>query len=334
MNDATPIKSPFPYFGGKSKVADRVWAALGPVENYVEPFAGSLAVLLARPHTPKTETVNDMDCMIANFWRALSMAPDEVAAHADWPVNEADLEARHYWLICQKDNLRDLLGQPDRYDAKIAGWWLWGCCAWIGGGWCAGDGPWWHDGDRWRDDARDAGRGINRKLPHLGDAGRGINRQLPHLDAGRGINRKGVDIIGLYMQRLASRLRRVRVCCGDWERVCGPVPTFRHGMTGVFLDPPYSLEGRTAVYTEECGDVHARVTAWAMEQGSNPLMRIVVAGYEGEHNALEAAGWRKEAWKTSGGYGAGRGGQGDINKHKERLWFSPHCLAHDQGGLL
>ena len=41
------LKAPFPWFGGKSKVAGLVWERFGDVANYVEPFAGSLAVLLA-----------------------------------------------------------------------------------------------------------------------------------------------------------------------------------------------------------------------------------------------------------------------------------------------
>lgn len=42
--------APFPYFGGKSLVAGHVWDAFGgDVRNYVEPFAGSLAVMLACP---------------------------------------------------------------------------------------------------------------------------------------------------------------------------------------------------------------------------------------------------------------------------------------------
>lgn len=41
--------APFPYFGGKSKVADIVWQALGQPRHYIEPFFGSGAVLLARP---------------------------------------------------------------------------------------------------------------------------------------------------------------------------------------------------------------------------------------------------------------------------------------------
>ena len=47
---AMPLKAPFPWFGGKRRVAHIVWDRFGCVPNYVEPFAGSLAVLLGRPH--------------------------------------------------------------------------------------------------------------------------------------------------------------------------------------------------------------------------------------------------------------------------------------------
>lgn len=39
------LKAPFPWFGGKSRAAHLVWERFGAVGNYVEPFAGSLAVL-------------------------------------------------------------------------------------------------------------------------------------------------------------------------------------------------------------------------------------------------------------------------------------------------
>src|SRR5580704_17883390 len=92
------VKAPFPWFGGKSKVANLVWDRFGDVQNYVEPFFGSGAILLSRPHDPGTETINDLDCMVANFWRALQNDPAAVAKHADNPVNEADQHARHLWL--------------------------------------------------------------------------------------------------------------------------------------------------------------------------------------------------------------------------------------------
>ena len=42
------LKAPFPWFGGKSRAAHLIWPRFGKVGNYVEPFAGSLSVLLAR----------------------------------------------------------------------------------------------------------------------------------------------------------------------------------------------------------------------------------------------------------------------------------------------
>jgi DNA adenine methylase len=123
---APALRAPFPWFGGKSRAAHLVWEALGNVANYVEPFCGSAAVLLARPHAPRVETVNDADGMVANFWRAVAAAPAEVAHHADWPVNEADLHARHRWLIGQRESLTErLIADPEWFDARVAGWW---CC--------------------------------------------------------------------------------------------------------------------------------------------------------------------------------------------------------------
>jgi len=120
------MKAPFPWFGGKSRVADLVWQRFGNIYNYVEPFAGSLAVLLARPHEPRIETVNDLDCYLSNFWRAVAADSDAVAKWADWPVNEADLHARHQWLLDREEFRARMHAEPEFYDPKIAGWWVWG----------------------------------------------------------------------------------------------------------------------------------------------------------------------------------------------------------------
>jgi len=328
------MKSPFPWFGGKSRVADLVWERFGDVQNYVEPFFGSGAVLLERPTEAGIETVNDLDCMVANFWRALKNNPDAVADAADWPVNEVDQHARHLWLSSQEEFRERMKTEPDYYDAKIAGWWVWGQCSWIGSGWCSRQLP--HLGD--------AGTGIHRKLPHLGDAGRGVNRQLPHLgNAGMGVNRQqefvedgeGIsqtrDALFRYMNDLAGRLRRVRVCCGDWSRVCGPSPTVKLGTTGVFLDPPY-LDGRTdAIYSTDSLTVAHEVREWAIAQGDDRKMRIALCGYEGEHQMPES--WECVEWKARGGYGSQGDNQARENSAKERIWFSPHCLGRKQMGL-
>ena len=306
------LQAPFPWFGGKAPVAAKVWAALGNVSHYVEPFFGSGAVLLNRPHAAKVETVNDLDGLLANFWRAVQDAPDEVAVYADWPTNEADLHARHFWLVQRREGLTDsLMADPAWYDAKAAGWWVWGACNWIGSGWCSGQGPWAVVDGVFTD---------TRKLPHM-SAGQGINRQLPHMgNAGRG------EFIIDWMRSLSDRLRGVRVACGDWTRVTGPsVLRAGSGVCGVFLDPPYDVSDRADVYAME-SKVAADAREWALANGGDPDLRIVLAGYDGEHNALEAAGWRVEAWKARGGYGSQGDGDGRANARRERLWFSPHCL--------
>lgn len=305
------LKAPFPWFGGKAKVASLVWDKFGNVPNYVEPFFGSGAVLLARPHPPGTETVNDLDCMVANFWRALQSDPDAVAYHADWPVNEADQHARHLWLCSQEEFRERMKTEPDFYDTRIAGWWVWGQCIWIGSGWCSVQLP--HLGD--------AGKGLNRKLPHLGDAGTGVDI-ASDLTSG---TRQHSQIVA-YMRQLAERLRGVRVCCGDWSRICGPSPTIKHGITGVFLDPPYADEAdRTdGLYAQDDTAVSKAVREWAIEWGNHPDMRIALCGYEGEHQMPDS--WECIAWKARGGYGSQGNGKGRENAGRERIWFSPHTL--------
>jgi DNA adenine methylase len=305
------LKAPFPYFGGKSRVAHLVWQRFGNVPNYVEPFAGSLAVLLSRPWSPGIETVNDLDCFLSNFWRAISHDPEAVASWADWPVNEADLHARHLWLVNQQAEFREKMKtDPEFYDPKIAGWWVWGLCCWIGGEWCK---------------VTD----VPDKLPHLGDAGRGINRKRPYLGGvgkGMGVHSERVAHLFDYFEALAKRLRDVRVCCGSWDRVMGPSVTIKHGVCGVFLDPPYSdSAGRSDhLYATDDMDVSNQVREWAIENGNNPLLRIALCGYEGEHQM--PSDWECVAWKNRGGYGSQSNGRGAENAHRERIWFSPHCF--------
>jgi DNA adenine methylase len=301
------MKAPFPYFGGKSTVADEIWQRFGNVKNYVEPFAGSLAVLLARPHVAHTETVNDSSAFLSNFWRAIQAEPVAVAEWADWPVNEADLEARHRWLAAQTEAVQRIKNDPTFYDARLAGWWVWGICAWIGNGWCV---------------ERGHGDQPPLQVPHLGDAGRGINRRLPHLgDAGR------AEWLQQYFSELGERLRHVRVACGDWSRVTGPSVTHRHGLTGVFLDPPYTAKKDRMgnIYSAANGDCAKECAEWAFSEGENPLMRIALCGYDGDFEIPD--GWTEFAWKARGGFGSQGDGKGRKNSGRERIWFSPHCLG-------
>ena len=309
---AGTLAAPFPYFGGKSLACETVWDALGDPENYVEPFAGSAAMLLGRPNVGKVETINDADGFVANFWRAVSLDAAAVARHVDWPTNEADLFARHSWLVRHAAGLLERLhADPEYYDAKVAGWWCWGLCNWIGSGWCSGKGPWVHDGEKLVD---------GRQLPHLGDAGQGVNRQLPHLSEGLG----RTHYIYEWFGALQDRTRGVRVAVGDWQRVLTESVTVRHGLTGVFLDPPYTKGAMDYAAGGVGGKLADEVRAWCAKNGKSKSLRIVLCGHAGEHDELLAHGWGLRTWVARKGYAATD--EAVKNSASETLWCSPHCV--------
>jgi len=365
------------------------------------------------PHPPRIETINDADCYVANFWRATSKDPEAVAEYADGPVNEAGLHAQHRWLVLSdeaKAFRERMRREPDYFDAKVAGWWCWGLCCWIGGGWCTtpadgddayasgttpaiagrdgkglgvhrsillggGEGQLGHGvhakGERpeeWNQVPLLAsfpgtgGKGVHvdsisdHNRPQLADAfsrGRGVHndnhlpQRIPQSAGdygdGKGVNQVNDQNRGICAQRrawlldwfgrLRDRLRTVRVCCGDWLRVCDSESvTTRLGVTGIFFDPPYGhgADRDSNLYATDCLGVAAKVRAYCLERGGNPKMRICLAGYAGEgHEELEAASWSVVEWQAQGGYG-NRSAKGKENAKKERLWFSPHC-AREKG---
>ncbi len=296
---AGTLAAPFPWFGGKANAAETVWQAFGVVDNYVEPFAGSAAMLLAAPEGKRISTINDADGFVANFWRAISLDPDEVAHYADWPCNEVDLFARHSWLVRQSQGLLDRLhGEPDYFDAKIAGYWVWGACNWIGSGWCGGEGPWIHDGETIVD---------SRKLPHLGNAGQGARSEYIHE----------------WFNKLHDVLRDTRVTCGDWSRVVKDSVTTRHGLTAVFLDPPYTKGKMDYTAKGTGGDLAIEVQEWCKSNGSDKKLRIVLCGHAGEHDALLAHGWFTETWTARKGYATTD--EAVENSASETIWCSPNC---------
>ncbi len=153
------------------------------MRTYVEPFYGSGAVLLTRERelarlgiewTPgqTIETANDADPYVTNFWRATARQSDRVAVMADWPVHEADLHARHQWLVNQTDFRERMFSDPDYFDPKIAAWWAWGLSCWIGSGWCCYDGSARKQGVKRPDLQRNGqGLGVHARAPGRGNRG-------------------------------------------------------------------------------------------------------------------------------------------------------------------
>ncbi len=299
------LRAPFPYFGGKRDVAELVWRRFGNVRQYIEPFCGSAAVLLGAPEPASLEVVGDANGFIANFWRAVKNQPAEVAREADYPVSHIDLGARHVWIMAQRERLGAELQDPLwPGDARVAGWWLWGQCCWIGSGWC----DWFTDAPRqlgWdtrphittsgngvQAHASNAGRGVQAlgKVPHASNAGRGVQAlgKVPHAsDAGRGgdlLTSTGATA-WRWLHELAARLERVRVVHGAWDRCLNN--HYGGSSTAVFLDPPYrSFEGLYGSAAVADG-----VEAWARD---NAHLRIALCGHRGDYPSLE--GWDEVPW--------------------------------------
>lgn len=63
-----PVKPCFPYVGGKSFLKKHILPLIPPHKTYLEPFAGGLAVLLAKERS-RVECINDANSEIVNFYR-------------------------------------------------------------------------------------------------------------------------------------------------------------------------------------------------------------------------------------------------------------------------
>ncbi len=284
---------PFPYFGGKRRAAPLVWSALGNVSRYVEPFFGSGAVLLGSPSRPKSELVNDLCGYVANLWRSIQQDPATVERLASAPCDERELKARHRWLFHGEGVER--LAAIDWDDLSA-------CDAEVGGLWlwCAC---------------------VSIKVScsdlHRGSHGAGIKAWTW---AGLG------DVV--------RRVERVQILRGDWSRCVTPATIDLNpggnrmfGTVGIFLDPPYG-DSDSVHYDDGTGNVSRDVWAWATANGDNPRLRIVVAGYDDGREIPD--GWTVIERAEKGSIGKS---DANANRHRERLWCSPHCVHAEQGRL-
>lgn len=302
------LTAPFPYFGGKRHIASTAWELLGDVDAYVEPFAGSAAVLLGRPPYAghRREIINDLDGWITNLWRAVRDRPAEVIRYSHGPVMEVDNHARLAWLRANHtpDFVSWLGGDPEHCDPKAAAWWLTATIASIGGG--TRQGPWTTDGER---------------LLKLGDPRAGVTRAIPHLGQGS----SGMRDIEKTMARLSERMQHVVITCGDWKRPLSKTLATSYKTVGVFLDPPYESRSRTidggTLYAHDSHEVSAEVREWC--RSSDDGWRIVLCGYDDEHDSLRDIGWRVVVPPKHQSPGLNKSG---LNGQRDRLWASPACL--------
>jgi hypothetical protein len=283
------LQQPFPYYGSKAAVAGRVWGWFGACKNYVEPFAGGAAMLLGRPPECMTdnmvETINDADGMVQNFWRAAKYAPDRVAEVAEIPLMELELHASQDYLAGVAGTLTAGLRESlEYYDTRIAGLWLYVMCGAIG-----------------------YGMSNARSLPYL----------MPPKGIFRVSHREHKGGLVEYIRALSNRLKYVRITCGDWKRVLGPAVLWQDAC--VFLDPPY-LESKGKLYSHQDTSVSSQVRDWCI---AHPNVKIVLCGYNDEHDALLEHGWT-----VVDGQAAGPGVKHtSAHPKQERLWCSPRVRA-------
>ncbi|NUR08977.1 MAG: DNA adenine methylase [Nocardioidaceae bacterium] len=127
------VKPPVPYYGSKASIASWIVSLLPDHAHYVEPFAGSLAVLLAKAPSPM-ETVNDLDEQLVTFWRVLRDRPSDLARvcaftphsraemTAAYQSSDDDLEAaRRVWVLLTQGRASNLRTTGWRHFATTSG---------------------------------------------------------------------------------------------------------------------------------------------------------------------------------------------------------------------
>jgi len=106
------MRTVIPYYGGKARLAKKIAELMPAHRFYLEPYAGSAAVLLAKDKAER-EVINDLDGRLVNFWRVLRNKPTELAYQLFMtPYSEEEVllarsqaldsleDARRYFVSC------------------------------------------------------------------------------------------------------------------------------------------------------------------------------------------------------------------------------------------
>lgn len=116
MGPIMTTRSPLKYPGGKYYDAPWIVSHFPPHIHYVEPFAGSAAVLFASTQDERSEVLNDLDHKLANFWAVLAdpnLSPQFIQAVNLLPVSRALWEAADAWVD------GDPVGNAVRYFVRV-----------------------------------------------------------------------------------------------------------------------------------------------------------------------------------------------------------------------
>lgn len=299
----TDLKAPFPYFGGKSKVVDEVWNRLGNTHTYVEPFCGSAAMLLGCPYDISYETINDINGLLINFWRSVKNEPEIVAEYADSPPSTIDLRAKHNYVYQRRSKLANNMSEdPDYYNPKIAGFWLYVQSTVI------------------------SNRVINNKIGY-----RKVKSQ------NNGVHSKSSRPIQKSINKISKRIRDIKITCVDWvDCLSNSYTKIRNKnpeTSAIFLDPPYTKGEFDSNIYEGKGGVTSEVMNWCKKNEKDDCLRIALCGYTGLGISNILSDWEAFNWKRQGGY-ASQTEEDDQNRYRECIWFSPSCKSVGQETLI
>ena len=304
------VAPPFAWFGGKRKALDAVWSFLGDCHSYSDPFGGSCVVPLNAPPSVRRVVVGDVNGHIVNAWRAMAYDPDAVADALDQPVFHLDLRARAGVLRRSAEGLATMLGEdPDFYDARLAGWWIWAIR---------------HSFDRGESLTPHDTRDMIPRSPH------GPRPSRADLRA--------------EIRAIHDRVRHWYVLARPWATVVGSATllglTQMSGPCGLLLDPPYDGVSRLRhkVYASDGHDVAGDVRRWlttpdpisGIAPWDHPRLRIVYCGYDGDFADSELPNARKVEWARTGKIFARGQTPGDKATRSETLWASPACVGQER----
>jgi DNA adenine methylase len=109
------LSPPLKWHGGKHYLAKRIVALMPPQLHYVEPFAGGLAVLLARDPEGVSEVINDLHGDLTNFFRV-------VQGEETFATFRRVLEAMPFSEVEWQDACTHLAERPDAEPVQRAVW--------------------------------------------------------------------------------------------------------------------------------------------------------------------------------------------------------------------
>lgn len=259
--------------------------------------------------------------MLINAWRAIKHAPEELAKICSDPNSHVLYWQRICYLVKEKENLLDRILQDDEYfDVKLAGYWLYYKGCEIG--------------------TIDLDSLDVEKV--YASTTNGITVGRNQLVSSNGIHSAYNKILDkeerliTWFNDLKAILENTKICCLDWKRLFNEGVQWQdYGGTrkaAIFFDPPYSNARRGGLYRKDSYEVYKEVNEFCIKNADRKTYKIVVAGYEGEHNNLEDYGYTKYEWHAHGGY-SNLGNVVSDNRLKERLWASKSCNNVDMQNM-